>query len=412
MKHEPGCIPGAKFVIPRLLTLLFLVIAGVAPLVRAGDDTAEARVSPSPSEILWKKDTQSDLYQKIQEGIAAYYNFDFEKANKIFDEIIREYPKDPLGYYMKLETKWWMLINQIDNTESNEEFVRILEKSIDVARAQVQQNRKNAGARFFLGVTYGRWGMYEGILGKKWSALKKSIKGRDYLLEVEKMDPTITDIYTPLGIYDFYTATQSQFIRLLGAFFYRLYGSKKNGLAKLQTAMEKGTYTRDEAKFYTALFYLQFEGRYDEGLKLLQELHTRFPDNLTFTGMLAFAHQRLNQYDEAIRLYDEVLKKAQERNIYGKESLATAHYFAGETLRKAGRLDEAVEHYKIVLDTPLTKSYWLEAYANLELGRICDLKGDRSNALQYYQKVMSLKSYRRSQKLAEQYLKEPFQKDG
>jgi tetratricopeptide (TPR) repeat protein len=253
--------------------------------------------------------------------------------------------------------------------------------------------------------------MYEGILGRKWSALKKSIKGRDYLLEVEKMDPTITDIYTPLGIYDFYTATQSQFIRLLGAFFYNLYGSKKNGLAKLQTAMDKGTYTREEARFYTALFYLQFEGRYDEGLRLLQELHARFPDNLTFTGMLAFAHQRLHQYDLAIQLYDEVLKKAQERNIYGRESLATAHYFAGETLRKAGHLDEAVVHYKIVLDTPLTKSYWLEAYANLELGRICDLKQDRSAALQHYQKVMSLKNYRRSQKLAQQYLKEPFRKD-
>ena len=128
-------------------------------------------------------------------------------------------------------------------------------------------------------------------------------------------------------------------------------------------------------------------------------------------GMLAFAHQRLNHDNEAVELYETILKEAKERNVYGKESMATAHYFAGETLRKAGQLDRAAEHFRVVLETPLTKSFWLGAYANLELGRIYDLKGERAEAVKYYKKVLDIENYRNSQKYAKQYLKTPFLKN-
>ena len=363
-----------------------------------------------PSQLrLWSENqTDSPGNEDIRLGMSYYYNFEFDKALACFDRIISQHPRNPIGYFFKAETYWWMTLNKEDDPLLNKKFHQAARWAVSYAHRRLEENPNDTEALFILGICHSRIGMLLGRVGEKSSAASQIMKGRSYIQKALQKDPSLFDCYGPLGIYDYYVATQSKVVRLFSALFYQLWGSREEGIKKLELASQKGIYSRYEAKFYLALFYLKFEQRYQEAERLLTELHQKYPNNFSFYGMLAYTKLKLKHYNEAISMYQEIIQKAQEQNIYGKEGLDTTLYFYSESLRRADRYQEALQVLRRIIESNREKKNWLLVYGHLDSGRCYDMLGQREKAIAEYEEVLRLKGYEKSHQKARQYLKSPY----
>jgi len=63
------------------------------------------------------------------------YNLEFENAEKEFQELIRQRPGDPAGYFFLAMVRWWMIMIDIDNERYDGEFYDASTASSDVRLA-------------------------------------------------------------------------------------------------------------------------------------------------------------------------------------------------------------------------------------------------------------------------------------
>lgn len=134
----------------------------------------------------------------------------------------------------------------------------------------------------------------------------------------------------------------------------------------------------------------------------------KYSNNFSFYGMLAYAKLKLKHYHEAISMYEEILHKAQEQNIYGKEGLDTTLYFYSESLRRAERYEDALQVLRQVIESNRGKNNWLLIYGHLDSGRCYDMLGQREKAIAGYGEVLRLKNYEKSHRKAREYLETPY----
>src|SRR5262249_9838220 len=98
-----------------------------------------------------------------------------------------------------------------------------------------------------------------------------------YAEQVYALDKTYYDIYVGLGAFNYFAGTLPSVIKpfawLMGAS-----GDKNLGVEQLQTALQKGRYSRTEARivYYTALFSNK---EYAAAFPMLEMLIADYPDN-------------------------------------------------------------------------------------------------------------------------------------
>ena len=107
-------------------------------------------------------------------------------------------------------------------------------------------------------------------------------------------------------------------------------------------------------------------------------------------------------------MYEEMLHKAQEQDIYGKEGLDTTLYFYSEALRRAERYEEALQVLRNIIESNAGKNNWLLSYGHLDAGRCYDMLGKREEAIAEYEELLRLKSFEKSRQKAREYLKSPY----
>jgi tetratricopeptide (TPR) repeat protein len=379
----------------RSIFLCFFILSQISGLPAAGPAA--------------KTTSYNDL---LLEGFRSSENFDLHHAHAVFDQATAMKPDDPEVYLLRAESYWWMFVNRRENKDYEKRLKDNIDQAIKLAEAQLKKDKGNTEALLALAGGYGRWGMLEGLYNSRWEAVKKSMKARSILQKAVKMKPDLYDAYAWLGMYDYFAARMPGYARFASKVFFGLYGNKEQGLRDLRTAIEKGTYTKNSAKFFLALFLLRYEKNFPEGVKLAKELSDAYPENLNYLSLLAFGYNETKEYDKSAHLYQTILEKAQARDLYGKESLSVTRCFLGNALRQAYKLDEAERVlHTVINENPDDRTFWFVAYAHLHLGRIYDVKGERETAKAEYQRVLQLKDFDGSHKKASAHLKTPY-RDG
>ncbi len=344
----------------------------------------------------------------LPQGVEEYQRYNFQQALENFERFIQKHPESLLGYFLQAETYWSIFINKRENTEAEKHFIELSQKIIKMGEARLKRNKNDTDTLLILAGLYSRWGLLEGSYNHRWEAITRSMKARTYFEKVVEINPEIYDAYLGLGLYDYFTATFPGYIRVFSKVLFGLYGGQEKGLKELQLAMEKGTYSRDLAKFFLAFFYIKYENKAPQALNLLKELADQYPENLNYLGLLAYCYKELKDYDNAIHTYRKILELAAAKEVYGEESLNITTYFFGESLRLAGKYEEAKKYFNDMIHTDSTDRYWVLAYAHLSLGKIYDTFGERDKALESYRNVLALKDFEDSHKKVEKYLKTPY----
>jgi tetratricopeptide (TPR) repeat protein len=344
----------------------------------------------------------------VVEVIDHIYNFEFAAAEEKARAIRRGQPDEPIGSFLLSEAFFWQAVNNRDIPDLTDRFRDESKRVQELCEKQLKQDQHHPTALFMLGGVSGRKAILDGLTGHRFESVNTAVKARQYLKLLNRTHPEQEDAYLGLGLYDYFASQLPWFARVLSKLVLGLGGDQAKGIAQLERAARHGLFTQVEARIFLSIAYLDTEGRYEEALAILKQLNSRYPKNLDFYGMLAFAYRTRHDYANAIAMLETLVESAAHEPAFGRQSRDMSAYFLASTCKVAGRFDCALSHLDRLIAAPDRDSEWLTVMSLLERGRIHDIQGHRDLAKADYQRVLELKDFRHSRENAKLYLEEPY----
>ena len=344
------------------------------------------------------------------------YNLSFDSARAEFKIVTRSQPEHPAGYFFLAMVEWWRIITDIENRSRDDKFIRMLDRVIDLAEKRLDKDENDITGLFFKGGALG----YQGRLyGNREDWLRAANCGREALPIVQKaykLAPFNNDVLLGIGIYNYYVAIVPEiypWVKPLMLFFPK--GEKAKGLEQLRTAAGNARYANIEAMYFLMQVYHNFERSYPEAMDIADELHKMFPNNVIFHKYVGRCLGSLGKWNESQHAYNQILRRVAEKQPgYDRNAERESNFYLGLADMNFEKLDPALQYFyrsdelSRILD--VKDNSWIMVIANLKIGMIYDMQGKRDLALLQYNKILDMKEYQDSHKLAKQYSKSPYRK--
>ncbi len=257
-------------------------------------------------------------------GLDLVMDGDLNGAIQIFQEIQKKDPQSPVGYLLEADAVWWKIYyataNLVDpdvfaatdlpNTPYDSHFADLLNITIAKSDAGIKANEDRARNYLYQGMAYALRARLEGLRDRDLPTARAGKKMRTLLLKALELDPSLTDAYLGVGIYNYFVDTLSAIVKILRFFIGLPGGSRVEGLKQMQLASEQGDLTRAEAKFYLAKdFSRQTERQFDRSLQLFGELAQEYPKNQLWPMLIASLQCRMGHDQDCDAGYREVYSK-------------------------------------------------------------------------------------------------------
>jgi len=324
--------------------------------------------------------SQSDLNPRISIGTESLYNFNFNSAEKIFNNIIINYPESPAGYYYKSISHLWFFLDNKNETEL-ENFILLTDTVIEKAETIIKEDSSDLFVIYLLSSTYMNRTFAYTRDENYFDAVVAARKYHFYADELFAKDSLYYDAYMSRGLFNFAISqapqTWSWALNLAG-----MTGNKKLGLNYLELAAKKGRFSKIDAKFYLSQIYSEFLLEYDSAGNILNELNSRFPKNLLFRFALANLQTKTFELQNAVRNYKTVYS-SQDTNFiqlkyYSGMSL-------GDILYSKGEYEQARKYYVSFLENTTDEHF--KGITAFHIGLSYLFEGDSLSALLYFDKV-------------------------
>jgi tetratricopeptide (TPR) repeat protein len=309
---------------------------------------------------------------------------------------------------------WWKIQVDMDNEELDDGFHDALDHVIELADGMLDRNESEVEALFFKGGAIGFQGRLSAHRNEWLAAANAGRRALPIVQEAAQLDPNNTDILLGTGIYNYYAEIvprEFPFVKPLMVFVPQ--GNREKGLQQLTAAAEGGGYAAIEATYFLMQIYQMFEKDFPRALALAERLHARFPDNMLFHKYVGRAAISAGNWSRGAEAFGEIERRAREgRRGYGASTEREAAYYLGHAALGRKELDAALRHFyrcdelSRTLDRDGPSGFMV--MANLKIGNIYDLQARRGPAQAQYRKVLDMKDYRGSVRLAEHYLAEPY----
>lgn len=297
------------------------------------------------------------------------------------------------------------------------EFKAFTNKAKLLAKARLRENPKDVDAIYYLGAIEGLKAAFAVSVERKFfGALGDGNSSVDRHREVLKLDPNYRDAEITIGLYDYVVGSLPPFVKLIaniGGFR----GSKKRGLATLEKVAKEARWASDDAKSLLIVLYKR-ENRFADALAICRELAVKYPRNYLFklegadalVSMAAASRKANNkteveQYEkEAFEAFDSLLSKDKTT---AARAIDLIHFRYGESLLTAERYEQAAKEFLAAANTQ-GANQTITTMAHLYAAQSFDLAGKREEALKEYKIVLSRADVYDAHDLAKKGLKESY----
>jgi tetratricopeptide (TPR) repeat protein len=310
----------------------------------------------------------------------SLYNFNFKSSEKIFDNIIKNYPDNPAGYYYKSISHLWFFLDSKNETEL-EYFILLTDSVIEKAEVTLEKDSSDLFTLYLLGSSYMNRTFAFTRDENYFDAVVSARKFHLYFDILLAKDSLYYDAYMSKGLFNFAISqapqTWSWALNLAG-----MTGDKKTGLNYLEVASKEGKFSKIDAQFYLSQIYSEFLLKYQPAKKILNYLTGRFPKNLLFRFSLANLQIKTFDLYNASRNYKAVYTSKDTNLIQLK-------YFAGialgDILYSKSDYDDARNYYISFLENSTDTHF--KGITALKIGLSYLFEGDSLSALLYFDKV-------------------------
>jgi tetratricopeptide (TPR) repeat protein len=222
-------------------------------------------------------------------------------------ELQREFPANPLGYLLEAEALWWRIwcasadykygmttARHREKLAGDQHYFELMQKASSVAEANLHQ-QESAEMDFYAGMAEAGVSRLDGLRGENRAGARAAVRAREHFLRALALDPTLSDAYCGLGLYNYYVDTLSTLARVLRFFMGIPGGSKEEGIRQLKRAIDEGQLTPPLARFYLAMNLHGYDQRYEEALQVSAPLAEKYPQNPIYQLMRGDLYAKLNR---------------------------------------------------------------------------------------------------------------------
>jgi tetratricopeptide (TPR) repeat protein len=354
---------------------------------------ADARTQPPP------------VAPAIDEAFRAAYNLDEDQALALARRAVAMAPGDSAAHRALASILWLsMLFHRgtvtVDHflsgltrpnphlpeapPELQAEFKREVARAIELADARLRRNWRDVQARYDLGAAYALQASYvASIEGSPMSAFQHARRAYDAQEEVLARDPRRASAGLVVGTYRYMVSVMSWPSRVL-AYVVGFGGGKERGIKMIEDATH-GDETRVEAAVALLLVYTR-EGRHLDAMRVAADLARTCPGNRLFVLEEGAAAIRAGRGAEAEAILTSGLARfeADKRpKIPGERALWLYKRGMARVLQNRPA-DALVDLNTAAAARPLE---WVRGRVRLELGKIADLAGRRTDAIGEYRQA-------------------------
>jgi hypothetical protein len=421
--------PISALVAVAFVSVLFLLTTGFGQLL-----PSPAGASPAGADGVNAAAISGALPPEImrlrREGHEALYNLESATAVEKFEEIRRRAPYHPAGDLYLATALWLGHLNKTRRLQSglyssgsnfyagadkakegaegdavdqnlDHAFRERMAQAKTKALALVARNKNDADALYFLGAYYGVMAGYEASVARKFfSAMRNGSRCVEAHEKTLKIRPDYYDAYLSIGVYD-YIAGSLPFGYRIMATMVGVRGNKKRGIGRLQSIIDNNAQTADDARILLVAI-LRNENRYDEALAVLDQLCSKYPRSYLLKLERASALVTLKRLDEAYAVFDGLLKDpvaASARDLI--------HYQYAEALARNLEHKRAAAEFTAVCQIDKGDPS-LATVSRLRAAQMCDLAGNRQEAIAHYREVLARPNVYDTKQQAERGLNRPF----
>jgi tetratricopeptide (TPR) repeat protein len=371
-----------------------------------------------------------DPKQIYDQSTDALYNLDFTTAQHGYETLTHDYPDNP-DYWNALASSIWLkttfdqqkldmesfsgkdtfgtkdskdVVNPADEKRLRETVATAISK----ADAILKKNPKDVRGLYAKGISNAMLASFDATVKRSYFTAHGEAKAaRDLHRQVLEIDPNFYDARLSIGAYNYVIGAVPWGVKLLIGLFGVRSAGKEVGIEELETAATKGTRVSTDAKMVLAVVYAR-EKSYDQALRMLTELHAKYPRNFLFELARGSTYSKMSKFDEAARVYEQVLAKVQaKKDGYERLRQGRVYYSLGSANLEGHEFEKAIDDFTHVVSlndaTPNEKGG-----AYLWLGKLYDSKNDRPRALQQYDAIQSLNCDADLKDQAQRYKRTPF----
>jgi tetratricopeptide (TPR) repeat protein len=285
--------------------------------------------------------------------VDSFYNLEFDAARNAAKSLQTDYPEHPAGYFYDSVAIYQRFILEADRREELlAAFEAATERTLEKSESYLPTGP--ATGHYYLGAAHGFRARARISLGKRFAAVRSARRGAKHMREAVELDPSFTDAYLGLGMYNYYLSRVPKAVKPLAALAIGMWGDRDEGLRQLNRVAAEGRAARMEARSALAgIFASPKEKRYAEALPLLEELERRYPRNPIYRLRKVLVLERLGRWQEAAAAADPAGSwlGAVPENLRPPVE-AVGRYRRAECFLMLGRYDEAVKELDAMRGLP------------------------------------------------------------
>ncbi len=261
------------------------------------------------AQLATKYDDQSRNF--IYEGFEAVYNFQFDKADSIYELVAQKFPNDAFPFMISVNNYWWRIISGERTDENVAKCYSEVNKAIDLLK-QTDKDEMSNEEIFYV----------TGFVGYK---LRLKILEDDLMSAANLGRTHISYIKNSVKHYDefipfFLTAGIYNYLMDYGLNHYPILyptliflpnGDREIGLRLLTLLLKNDDLIlKTEAHYFLMRIYIELEHDYLTAYKITKSLAEMYPMNLKFQQYYLDNLLNLGKMDEARKLKLQIIKSA------------------------------------------------------------------------------------------------------
>ena len=338
------------------------------------------------------KDTAS--INLLKRGVDDIYNFKFDKARIVKDQLNKSFPGHPVIYLLSGMTTYWEnypLIPSLPAAVSYENDMRTCIRLCEEAHNQNDHAEyliTNLGARGMLLMYYADNDLSENVFPLAKSTYR-------HLRQSFDCTSIYPDFYFFTGLYNYYREAYPMahpIYKVLAFLFPK--GDIEKGLMELQTAAQNSIMLRAESLSFLSLININFENNYQEACVYTKSLHELYPDNLQYLADCVKSMLLAKKYDEA-----ETIIRSSDSSISNSYLLAQYAIFNGIIQeKKYHNYGESNRLYNKGISDISAFSYYgneYAAYAYYGLSRLSETNGEKHASKIYRREANKLGDFKK-----------------
>ena len=202
------------------------------PLLLAACILAGNLAAISPAVAASNHPNDEEDRQQAVRAVSMMMDGDLDGAIAVGQQIQRQDPDSPIGYLVEANATWWRIyygsanlidpdvfdVANMEATPYDSHFEDLDRVAIQKAESRIHAHDNVARNLLYEGLGYALRARLDGLHDRDLPTARSGKKMRTLLLQALQQDPSLTDAYLGLGIYNYFVDTLSSIVKFLSIF--------------------------------------------------------------------------------------------------------------------------------------------------------------------------------------------------